>query len=140
MWYALLADLVVAVHVAYVAYVVLGELAILVGALCRWAWVRHPWFRLTHLAAIAVVAFEAVCDIRCPLTVWEDWLRSRAGQDVAEGTFIGRFLHDLLFYNAPPWVFTSAYVGFAVLVAATLVLVPMRRHPTAEPGAPLGVG
>lgn len=128
MIYTLLADLIVAVHVVYVAYVLLGELAILIGMAFRWTWVRNGWFRLTHLAAILIVAFEAMADITCPLTVWEDKLRVMAGQTVTEGTFIGRFMHDLLFYDGPPWVFTAAYIGFAALVLTTLVFAPPRRR------------
>ncbi len=71
MWYGIAADLVVAVHVAYVAYVVLGQLAILVAAPFKRQWARNPWFRFTHLGAIAVVAYEAIRGLRCPLTVWE---------------------------------------------------------------------
>src|SRR5271163_1217858 len=108
MTYALLADLVVAVHVAYVSFVVIGELTILLGGLCGWSWVRWPRLRLAHLAAIIIVAVEAIFNITCPLTLWEDRLRSLAGQEVAAGTFIGRALHNLLFYDMPPWVFTTA--------------------------------
>ena len=42
MGYDLLADLVVAVHVGYVSYVVIGQAAILLGVLLRWNWVRRP--------------------------------------------------------------------------------------------------
>src|SRR5262245_43142405 len=122
MSYAFLADLVVALHVAYVSFVVVGELAILLGWLCRWGWVRSPWFRLGHLLAIAIVAVESVFKITCPLTILEDRLRSWSGQEVTEGTFIGRALHNLLFYNAPTWVFTAAYIGFAMLVLLTWIL------------------
>jgi hypothetical protein len=123
---AFLADLVVVLHVTYVSFVVVGELAILAGWLCGWGWVRNRWFRLSHLAAIGIVAFEAVFNIACPLTVWENRLRSSGGQEMADGTFIGRCLDKLLFYNAPSWIFTSAYIGFAALVVATLFLVPPR--------------
>jgi len=126
MSYSLLADLLVALHVAYVGFVIVGELAVLLGWLCRWGWVRNPWFRLGHLLAIAIVALEAIFNIACPLTVWEDRLRSWDGKEVADGTFIGRALHDLLFYEAPPWVFTVAYIGFVLLVLLTLFLVPPR--------------
>ncbi len=51
MWYGIAADLVVAVHVAYVAYVVLGQLAITVAAPMKWQWARNPWFRFSHLTA-----------------------------------------------------------------------------------------
>lgn len=126
MTYSLLADLIVAIHVAYVSFVVLGQAAILAGAALHWEWVRQRWFRLLHLAAIIVVALEALANIACPLTVWEDELRKLAGQSVEEGTFIGRCLDGLLFYNFPTWVFTSMYVGFALVVLATWILVPPR--------------
>ena len=52
MLYSLLTDLVVAVHIGYVAYIIVGLALILVGLGRKWGWVRNPWFRLTHLAAI----------------------------------------------------------------------------------------
>jgi hypothetical protein len=127
MAYDTLADVLVAVHVAYVSFVVLGQLAIVLGAWRHWAWVRNPWFRLGHLTAIVIVALEAVFGIACPLTVWEDRFRQRAGQQVTEGSFIGRWLHHLIFYNFPPWVFTAVYVGFALLVLVSLWWVPLRQ-------------
>jgi Protein of Unknown function (DUF2784) len=126
MWYAILADIIVAIHVAYVGFILVGLLAILVGAALRWSWVRNRWFRLAHLLAIAIVAFEALWGITCPLTDWEDTLRSAAGQRVSEGTFIGRCLDSILFYDWPPWAFTSAYVSFALLVLLVLIFVPPR--------------
>jgi Protein of Unknown function (DUF2784) len=128
MGYGLLADVIVAVHVAYVSYVVLGQLLIWVGVLRRWAWVRNPWFRLTHLLAIAIVALEGVFAIECPLTVWERELRLAAGQSVTGETFIGRCLHNLIFYDVPPAVFTPFYVLFALVVLGTLWLAPPRRR------------
>jgi hypothetical protein len=126
MSYAHLADLIVAVHAAFVAFVVLGELAILLGLAFRWSWVRNRWFRGMHLAAILIVATEAIFGIACPLTVWEDGLRRTAGQDVAAGTFIGRWLDYVLFWPLPEWAFTTIYIAFALLVLATLPLVPPR--------------
>ena len=77
--YRLTADAVVLVHFSYVAFVVVGLLAILLGLVCRWGWVRNVWFRLLHLLAILIVAAEAVCEITCPLTTWEQHLRTLAG-------------------------------------------------------------
>src|SRR5437660_2262512 len=113
MGYSLLADLVVAIHVAYVSFVLFGQLAICLGLLLRQGWVRNFWFRSAHLLAIGIVATEALLNIQCPLTVWEDRLRALAEQEVAEGTFIGRWLHDLMFYNVEPQVFTIIYIAFA---------------------------
>jgi hypothetical protein len=127
MWYGLLADAVVAIHVAYVSYVLLGQLAVCVGAVCRWSWVRNPWFRWTHVTAIVIVAVEALLGIVCPLTRWEADLRALAGQEVSDASFIGRFLDNILFYDVQPWILEACYIGFALLVLATLVLVPPRR-------------
>jgi len=126
--YGFLADAVVVLHAAYVAFVVLALVAILVGAALGWSWVRNAWFRAIHLAMIAVVALQAVAGILCPLTVLEDWLRRQAGQSVEAGTFIGRWVHELLFVDAPSWAFTTAYCLFAALVAGSWLLIPPRRR------------
>ena len=126
MFYAWLADTIVAVHVGYVAFVIVGQVAILLGAALGWQWIRNRLFRLLHMAAIVIVAAEAVLGIPCPLTVWETQLRRLAGQQAATGSFIGRWLHELLFFDFPPWVFTIVYVGFALLVLATLIFIPPR--------------
>jgi hypothetical protein len=57
--YALLADLIVAIHIAYVVYVVGGLVAILMGAWRGRTWIRNPWFRITHLVAILATFFLA---------------------------------------------------------------------------------
>jgi hypothetical protein len=107
MLYRLAADLVVIAHFSYVAFVVLGQLAILLGAYCRWGWIRNPWLRWLHLAAISIVVAEALLGIVCPLTTWEGWLRARAGEGSYRGDFVGHWTHELLFYDGPPWVFLS---------------------------------
>jgi hypothetical protein len=134
--YAALADSIVAIHVAFVGYLVLGQLAILVGLLGRYGWARNSWFRCTHLAAILFVALETVAGMACPLTVWERELRQAAGQAVTGETFIGRMLHSLIFYDLPTWVFTTMYLGFALLVVATFVLAPPRRRKEPAPALP----
>jgi hypothetical protein len=136
-FYSLMADLLVVIHAIWVGIVVLGLLAILAGAAFRWRWIRNFWFRVIHLGMIAVVVCEALLGIPCPLTVWEYRLREAAGQTVQEGTFIGRCVHDLLFYDFPPWVFTVVYCIFGGIVLGTMVLIPpswprRRAKPPAE--------
>src|SRR5438477_8182942 len=128
MWYGLAADLIVAVHVAYVAYVVLGQLVIIVAAPFKRQWARNPWFRFSHLIAIGVVAYEAIYSLRCPLTVWEEQLRGLAGQSFnGSETFMGRLLHDLMFIdNKPEIFFTTAYIAVLLLVVQGLIMYPPR--------------
>jgi Protein of Unknown function (DUF2784) len=120
----LLADLILTVHFAFVLFVTGGLLFIWLGAAAGWHWVRNFRFRVAHLAAISFVALETLLGMVCPLTAWEDALRGAP----AETSFIARLLHRLLFYNFPEWVFTSAYVLFALLVAATWHWVRPRRR------------
>ena len=126
--YGLLADLVVAVHVGYVAFVLLGQLLIVIAAPLKWQWARNPWFRSLHLLAIAIVAYEAVRNIRCPLTVWEEQLRQLAGQRFDEGaTFMGRILHNVLFIEGmPEQAFTVGYLAALLIVLQGLVMYPPR--------------
>ena len=127
MSYGTLADLLVAFHATYVAFVVFGLVIIWIGWFRGWQWVRNPWFRVLHLIAIVIVGVEAIFAIECPITVWERQLREAAGQPVSDATFVGRFFHNVLFWeNVPPWVFTVLHVGCAVLVIATFVLAPPR--------------
>ncbi len=119
-----LADVVLVVHFAFVAFVVGGLAAIWLGAAAGWRWVRNRTFRLAHLAAICFVAAEALFGVMCPLTVWEDALRGRA----SEMGFIARWIRGVMFYELPLWVFTLAYVAFAAVVVLTFWLVPPGRR------------
>jgi hypothetical protein len=124
--YRLLADAVVAVHVLYVGFVVLGQLLVWLGVALRWRWVRNPWFRWAHLAMMTAVGVEAVFDITCPLTRWEAGLRALAGQEVAGESFVGRLLHGLIFVDLPPAALAAIHITFALLVATTFVFAPPR--------------
>jgi hypothetical protein len=127
--YSSLADVTVALHLAYVLFVIVGLAAIVVGIVLRWQWVRNFWFRSLHLLAITFVALESIIGMTCPLTDLEYYLRKAAGGNPQEAdTFVGRLLQNILFYDVPEghWGFTVAYVGFAVLVLATFVLAPPR--------------
>jgi hypothetical protein len=125
--YRMLADAVVIVHAAYVAFVVLGLVAILAGAALRWNWTRNFKFRIVHLAAIALVCVESLTGAMCPLTTLEDSLRARSGGAEYPGEFLGYWAHRLIFYDFPPATFTPFYLAFAALVALTFVLLPPRR-------------
>jgi len=126
--YGYFADAVVLLHILYVGYVVLGQVAIIAAAPFKTRWARNPWFRFTHLAAITIVAIEAVMGWRCPLTVWEEQLRALGGAEVATGaSFMGRIAHNILFLDGLPEIFfNTLHVAFAVLVFQALMMYPPR--------------
>jgi hypothetical protein len=121
----LLADLVLLVHFAFVLFVVAGLPLVWIGAAAGWNWIRHYGLRLAHLAAILLVSAEAVAGVWCPLTLWEDALRGQS----PERSFVARWVHALLYHDLPSWMFTAAYLAFAVLVLFTWWRVPPVREP-----------
>jgi polyferredoxin len=124
--YRILADLVLAVHTGVVVFVVGGLVLVLVGNWRGWRFVNDWWFRLAHLAAIAVVVAQAWLGIVCPLTTLESWLRVRAGQAEYEASFIEYWLQRVLYYDAPAWVFAAGYTLFGLAVAASWWRFPPR--------------
>ncbi len=126
MIYRMLADLTVMIHFAYVLFVLLGLLLTLVGWAASWMWVQNRWFRGIHLVMILVVVLEAWAGITCPLTTLEQWLRGLAGQVAYQGDFIANRIHDAMFFDARPWVFTLAYTLIGGLVLLTLWFIPPR--------------
>ena len=119
-----MADALLVVHFLIAGFIVAGLILVWIGALAGWAWIRNPWFRYLHLAAIVFVAAEALSGYACPLTFWEDLLRGGARPE----TFVGRWVYRLLYYDAPEWVFTALYSGWAAATLITLRFVPARRR------------
>ena len=132
----MLANTILVLHVGIVAFVVLGEVLILVGGHRSWEWVRHRTLRVTHLALMIFIALQSWLGALCPLTEWEQALRRRAGQDAYAESFIEYWLSRLIFFEAPWWVFVAAYTLFALLVLLTWRWVPPRRsHGSRRPQA-----
>ena len=118
-----MADALLVLHFLIAGFIVAGLLLVWIGALARWAWIRNPWFRYLHLAAIVFIAAEALLGFACPLTIWEDLLRGGARPE----SFVGRWVYRLLYYNAPEWVFTTLYAAWAAATLLTLRIVPTTR-------------
>ena len=125
-----LADLVLVLHVLFVAFVVLGFALILVGLARGWSFVRQPAFRYAHLLAIGVVVLQPWFGIECPLTTLESTLREQAGQAGYGASFIQDWLYRLLYYRAEPVVFTLLYSLFgAAVVLVWWFAPPVRQRP-----------
>lgn len=117
--HALLADALLLLHVGIVLFVVGGQALILVGGPLRWAWVRRRAFRYTHLALMGFIVLQTWLGQLCPLTIWEQHLRRAAGQAAYSQSFIEYWLSRLIFFEAPWWVFVTAYTGFFILLLAS---------------------
>jgi hypothetical protein len=126
--YRILADLVVLLHAAFVAFVVLGEIAVLYGLARSRSWARAFWFRWLHLASIAFVVLSSWLGATCPLTDLENFLRERGGERGYPGDFIGYWVRELLFYKCSTWTFIVVYSVFGMVVLATFLLGKPQCH------------
>jgi len=121
--YSFLADLLLIIHFAYVIFVVGGLAIIWAGYFFHWDFVRNFWFRLAHLLAIAYVVEESLTNTACPLTVWENEFRLKAGSGVYQGSFIEHWIHPVMFYDGTSMTFTIIYSLFFTAVLLSLWLV-----------------
>lgn len=120
----LLADIVLLLHAGYAAFVVGGLLAVPLGGWLDWRWVRARSFRVAHVLCTAIVAVEALIGVICPLTWLEHALLVASGAAGYERSFIGHLVYQLLYYDAPAWMFTLAYTVVALTVVLLYYFVP----------------
>jgi hypothetical protein len=117
--YALLADLTVFVHFAFIVFVVAG------GLLVRW-WPKLVW---AHLTAAAWGAYVALANKICPLTPLEKWLSRQAGHAGYAGGFMDQYLFWIIYPSGlTPTVQQLLGVGVIVLNAAVYAWVFYRRR------------
>lgn len=83
----ILADLVLAAHLAFVAFVVAGGLAVL-------RWPRLAWVHVPAAVWGALIEFAGWI---CPLTPIENDLRAAAGERTYTGDFVARYLMPVLY-------------------------------------------
>lgn len=99
------ADVVLVVHLAFVAFVVFG-------GFLAWRWPRVAYVQLP--VALYGVIIEIV-GFRCPLTPLEKWLRRQAGSAGYDGGFVEHYIVRVLY----PGEFTG---GVKVLLACVVVV------------------
>ena|SRR5688572_22643076 len=87
MSWGILADAVVALHLAFIVFVVIGGFLAL-----RWRWVMF-----LHLPALAWAIWVEIGSQVCPLTPFENRLRALAGDAGYEGGFIEHYITPLLY-------------------------------------------
>ena len=121
MFYRLLADLVVVVHLGFIIYALFGGLF---GLWWKWSLCVH----LPTAAWVAIIAFQGWV---CPLTPLENWLRSAGGSSGYEAGFVDHYLIPVVY---PPGLTHTSQVmlgGVAVVLNLAIyisVLVRWRRR------------
>jgi hypothetical protein len=104
MVYKILADLTVALHLAWIVFLFLGALG---GA-------RRRWVKYFHLSGLGFAVIMQVFDWYCPLTHLEVYLRARHHTATTySGDFIIQYLERLVYLQVPHYA----------IVIGTLLLV-----------------
>jgi Protein of Unknown function (DUF2784) len=113
-----LAEIVVAVHLAFVAFVVLGGLLAL-------RWLRAAWI---HLPCAAYGAAIEIGGWTCPLTPLENALRRRGGAAGYPGAFVEHYVLPLLYPAPLPRWGSWALAGLVLLVNAAIYAAVVARR------------
>ena len=109
MAWRILADLLVAGHLAFVAFVIFG-------GFLAWKW---RWAVFAHLPALLWGFWVETSGQICPLTPLEIHLRHVAGQAGYQGGFLAHYVVPLLY---PPWLTRPTQWVLAALLLAINVL------------------
>ncbi len=112
-----LADLLVLLHLGFVAFVVSGGFLV-----ARW-----PWVAALHLPAAAWGAWIEFSGGICPLTPLENRLRRMGGGDAYQGDFVERYLLPVL-YPAQLTVSLQQGLGAAVIAVNLVAYVRVWRR------------
>jgi hypothetical protein len=117
-----LAEFVLAFHIGIILFNLFGMIAIPIGGWRGWRFVRVRWWRLLHVAALAIVALQALLGRACFLTLWQDALTREGGGRPLIMSLVDR----LIFWPLPMAFFAALYVLVFLYVVLLLWLVPPR--------------
>jgi hypothetical protein len=126
----ILAEAILAAHLAIILFNVFGLIAVPLGALLGWRFVRVRWWRVMHLVLLGTVALQAVVGRACILTLWQAAL---ADGTASPTPLIMAWVNRLIYWPLPIWVFAALYLivfGYALVL---LWLVPPARRAMAAP-------
>jgi hypothetical protein len=102
---ALVAVLILMVHLAWLALVIFGAF-----------WTRgRPVCSALHILALLWGIVVEVSPWPCPLTLAEQYFESRAGSSAYQGGFLLHYLDAIVYPNLPGWIVTSAGVAVCAL-------------------------
>jgi hypothetical protein len=121
----LIAQVILYVHFAIIAFNVLGLIVIPLGAWAGWRIVRICWLRLLHLGIMAIVAGQALAGRACFLTIWENEL---TGNFTAPEPMVAHWVDGLIYWHIPIWGFAIFYSALFLYLVALTALVPFGRR------------
>ena len=110
MFFRLAADLILASHLIFIIFVILGGLLA----------IRYRWLIFVHVPAAIWGAFVEISGRICPLTTWENQLRQSAGDSGYTDSFVEHYLLPVI-YPAGLTRSTQIWIAGAVILVNVVI-------------------
>ncbi|WBR99976.1 DUF2784 domain-containing protein [Pseudoduganella sp. SL102] len=123
MFYAMAATGVLAIHLAFIAFVLFGGLFVS----------RRRWMAAIHLPAAAWGFLVETTGAACPLTSWENALRERAGMARYTGDFVERWLLSVIYPDGLTRNVQFVLAGTVILLNLLIYAWAFRRRRPEHP-------
>lgn len=128
------ADTIVVIHFGWILFMLFGFLLTAYGSFTVYilrtrkdSWERFfdRWiFRTVHVCGILYVALLAVLREYCPLTIWENALRSYDPEAQYPGSFLVHHIEKLVYPDVHPMLIVIPTVIIAVFTLGMFVVRP----------------
>lgn len=115
--YNILADVIVAVHFLFIAFVVAGGLLV----------IRWPRLAFIHLPAAIWGAFVEFSGWICPLTPLENHFRNLAGNSSYSGDFIVRYLIPIIYPEYLNVTIQQVFGFIVILINIIFYFIAIRK-------------
>lgn len=116
--YHALAVAALALHLAWIGWVILG-----------WLVTRNrPWLRWSHLLSVAYSIFIEIFLWPCPLTFAEQWFHARAGVQSYQESFMIHYLEAVIYPNVSQMLLTWCAVAVCLAILGLYALRFSRRR------------
>jgi Protein of Unknown function (DUF2784) len=113
----ILAEGVLAIHLLWIIWVILGWLVT----------PRRPWLRWSHIGSLIYGILIEILGPPCPLTIAEQWLEGRAGIQPYHEPFLVHYLEAIVYPNVSQTLLVSCAVAVCLVILAIYVIRFRRR-------------
>jgi hypothetical protein len=121
MLWRILANALVVLHLAFVAFAVFG-------AYLAWRWRR---LLVLHVPALCWAVWIELSGRICPLTPWENELREHAGEAGYQGGFVEHYIVPVIYPSGltrhTQWILASVLIAVNVAAYAVLMRKAVQR-------------
>ena len=127
MFYKILADTIVILHLGWILFMLAGFILTLRGFFQKCFFDR--WlFRTLHLFGIIYVSLLAILGKYCPLTLWENSLRAKYDPALTyPGSFVVHYAEKLVYPDLNPLIIIIPTFFIAVFIVVIFIIRPPKR-------------